>query len=260
MMSGGSSVDARTVSSALPMQGIRWVKEKSSGVRAVLFDYDDTLEDVGEGKIRAKRAVATRVVGLAAEGDTDKVVKLIDQIEIEMDRAGQFDKDKWWIGLLRMLHVEPDAATAKGLTSVYYSELMQYSRPFPDVAETLGHLKSRGLKLGLVTNTDMTPGMKKLRLKRSGIQMNNFDVVVIAGEDTVEIKPNRAPFIFALDKLRIEGPRSIYVGDKAYADVGGARAAGMWTALVKRNGSSDASVGDPEPDVYLASLSDLMAL
>ncbi|MGZ4267992.1 MAG: HAD-IIA family hydrolase [Solirubrobacteraceae bacterium] len=71
-------------------------------------------------------------------------------------------------------------------------------------------------------------------------------------------KPEAQLFITALDRLG--GERVLMVGDRLDADVAGARAAGLSTALVL-TGATDveaARVADPRPDHVAASLGDLV--
>jgi putative hydrolase of the HAD superfamily len=85
-----------------------------------------------------------------------------------------------------------------------------------------------------------------------------FDCVVISGELGVT-KPDARIFREALGKLAMEGENVWHVGDNLATDVGGARAAGIHSIWLNRNGTIR-RIGDPEPDIEVHSLSELMSL
>jgi putative hydrolase of the HAD superfamily len=104
---------------------------------------------------------------------------------------------------------------------------------YPDAEETLGLLKQRKLKLGLITNgleSDIREVLPKIGL--AGF----FDVEVtsnLAGA----VKPHRAIFIHALEKLGIVPSEALYVGDLVDRDYGGARSCGLKALLLDRDDS-----------------------
>lgn len=95
-------------------------------------------------------------------------------------------------------------------------------QPFVDVNETLDELTKRGVRLAIVT------GSQKFRahhvLERVGLQ-NRFEFVITA-DDTLEHKPNPAPFLEAAKRLDLKPAECLVVGDGA-SDMYSGRAAGM---------------------------------
>ena|SRR5688572_15120550 len=95
-------------------------------------------------------------------------------------------------------------------------------RVFDDVRPTLVHLKTRGLKLGIISNWDerLRPLLDKLDLAPF------FDAIVVSSEIGF-CKP--APEIFreALRSLDVAAQRAWHVGDSEAEDVQGARNVGM---------------------------------
>ena len=93
----------------------------------------------------------------------------------------------------------------------------------------LESLRDRGLKLGLVSNA-FDPGWLLHRdLERMGIAQR-LDVAVFSSE-VGKRKPHPAIFEAALDALDVEPERALFVGDRRYEDVRGAKELGMRTVL-----------------------------
>jgi putative hydrolase of the HAD superfamily len=100
----------------------------------------------------------------------------------------------------------------------------------------LGHLRSAGLRLGVVSNSD---GRVEAALEAAGLR-DCFDVVIDSALFGAE-KPDPAIFRAALRTLAVEPHEALYVGDLYEVDVLGARAAGMEAVLLA---PSDAAVPD----------------
>ena len=84
-----------------------------------------------------------------------------------------------------------------------------------------------------------------------------FDVVVISGEVGFA-KPDASIFRLALNKLPVEPENVWHVGDSLTTDVAGAKAAGLTAVWLNRSGLVRRE-SDPEPDLEIRSLSNLMA-
>jgi len=120
---------------------------------------------------------------------------------------------------------------AEQLTPLVYHALAEEFQPDdwvpPDVPDTLGYLRRQGYQLGLLTNRSQ-PCQEDL--ERLGL-LEYFSLVVAAGEiDTW--KPNAGIFLYSLEQLEARPEETLYVGDNYYADVLGARRAGLHTLLV----------------------------
>jgi HAD superfamily hydrolase (TIGR01509 family) len=126
---------------------------------------------------------------------------------------------------------------------------------YPGVLRTLDELRSKSLKLGLVTNnsragTDLT--LRRLNLR-------SFFDSVITRDDCEEMKPASAPILKTLAELGVSPDASILVGD-GLVDVMAARAAGIRSAAVTSGYSSAARILQAQPDYVLGSINDLPAL
>ena len=102
-------------------------------------------------------------------------------------------------------------------------------RIFDDVRPVLGELRSRGLKLCVISNWDerMRPLLDALELAQY------FDAIVISHE-AGHTKPAREIFLRAAEQLNLPPEHILHVGDSAREDDEGARRAGMQAALLDR--------------------------
>ena len=110
---------------------------------------------------------------------------------------------------------------------------MEASQSFRDTEPTLKRLKRAGIRLAIVSDSDGTPGIKRLRVGRLPFR-SLFDTVVVAGEDTPKVKPSSAPFLLVATRLGLPPKECAYVGDNPSTDIEGAKAAGLVTILVRR--------------------------
>lgn len=103
-------------------------------------------------------------------------------------------------------------------------------------------LRGAGYKLGLVSDSDGTPGMKRKRIRQVPFH-NLFEAIVVAGEDTPRVKPGHESFRLIARELRLQPRSCVYVGDNPRTDIEGAQAVGMISVLVNRRGNRG---GDPD--------------
>jgi len=88
-------------------------------------------------------------------------------------------------------------------------------------------LRERGLKTGLVSNAFDPPSLLHRDLDQMGLG-ERLDVAVFSSE-IGKRKPHPAIFETALRRLGVEPDRAVFVGDRRYEDVRGAKELGMTT-------------------------------
>lgn len=108
---------------------------------------------------------------------------------------------------------------------------------FPEVEESLRALKARGLRLSVVSNWDSTlPSL----LSRLGLD-RHFDEVVVSALVGAS-KPGPAIFEEALRRAGVAPGEALHVGDSLLEDYHGARAAGLLSLLLDRDGTAPEGV------------------
>ena len=88
-------------------------------------------------------------------------------------------------------------------------------------------LRERGLKTGLVSNAFDPPALLHRDLEQMGLG-SRLDVAVFSSE-TGKRKPHPAIFETVLARLGVDPGRALFVGDRRYEDVRGAKEVGMTT-------------------------------
>jgi putative hydrolase of the HAD superfamily len=106
-------------------------------------------------------------------------------------------------------------------------------------------LRTRGLKLALVSNTASPRWLMEPILERMGL-VDRVDAIVLSSE-VGKRKPHPAIFERALDELGVAPVEALFVGDGLEADVAGASRVGMRTVQALWFRADDATV-EVEPD------------
>ncbi len=126
---------------------------------------------------------------------------------------------------------------------------------YPDAAPALAGLRSRGLRLVVVSNWDVSlPEV----LARAGLAELLDGVVTSAGVGAP--KPDPAIFAVALALAGVAAHEAIHVGDSPTHDVAGARAAGIEPVLLRRAGTEAAHIGEPEGRPVAAQVATIRSL
>jgi FMN hydrolase / 5-amino-6-(5-phospho-D-ribitylamino)uracil phosphatase len=131
----------------------------------------------------------------------------------------------------------------------------------PDVAPVLATLRDRGMRLGVLSSTSWPREWHEERLRDDGV-LDLFDACVWSS-DLEWTKPHPEAFRAAMEAVGVSDPgRCVFVGDRPYDDISGAKAVGMRTVFVPH---SDIPVAqqvpvDVHPDAVLDRLGDLPEL
>jgi putative hydrolase of the HAD superfamily len=209
-----------------------------SEIKAVLFDLDETLIDSIQGHVGAHERVSELIIEYLENNkikiNSEELILQISNLDDAMNKKFIYDRDKWWPDLIHS--VAPKTFVSqdliKKLTKEYWQSYALNATPYEDTVTTLIYLKKNYL-LGLISDTDHLPGMKRYRIDIQSFK-SLFDLTLVSGEETKETKPSPEPFLYAAKKLGIKGNECIFVGDKPFADIEGAKKALMKTILVYR--------------------------
>jgi pyrophosphatase PpaX len=126
---------------------------------------------------------------------------------------------------------------------------------YPGAVETLRMLRSRGLRIGLVTNNGHAG--TEITLRR--YHLTAFFDAIVTRDDCEEMKPDGAPVRKILTKMNIRPQEAILVGD-GVIDIMAARAVGLPSVAVATGPFSSDRLIQAEPDYLLGSVNDLPLL
>ena len=207
-------------------------------ITALLFDFDGTLLDTNELIIQTFLSVLGE--HFPGEYGREDVLHFIgpslEQTFMEIAPGRVNELSDQYRRLNRTLHDE--------LVSEY-----------DGVAETLRTLKSRGLKMAIVSTKREETILHGLKLM--GVH-DVFDVLV-ALDHVQNPKPHPEPLELALRLLEADQQEALMIGDNSH-DIEGGKNAGVRTAGVAWTAKGEEFLASFEPDFMLQHISDLLDL
>ena len=141
------------------------------------------------------------------------------------------------------------ADTLAEITHVYADSFLDYAPPaHADAVKVLRSVREMGLRIGLISNTGMTPGTTfRTYLANTGM-LDYFDTLTFSDEVKLS-KPAEEIFLMTLRSLDAAPGRTAHVGDSIRNDVAGARKCGLKTVWITGfSERDDPSDPDTEPD------------
>lgn len=209
-------------------------------ISLLIFDLDGTLVDSRED-IAAAANHALRALRMP-ERPVEAIVGFVgDGVPRLMARAlgpGREDLVEGAVGLFR---------------AYYADHLLDASRLYPGVRETLEHFRSK--PLAVVSNK---PGAFTYGVL-GGLGIADYFAVVVGGDGPTGRKPDPAPVGAVLARVGVPPQEAVVVGDSP-VDVQVARAAGTTACAVTYGFRSREDLEAARPDFLIDDLRDLIAL
>ncbi|MDQ0116277.1 HAD family hydrolase [Paenibacillus harenae] len=207
-------------------------------VEAVLFDLDNTLLN----RRLAFRRFTERLIDnyMIVDREADKSL-IIDEIRMA-DRDGYRGKRELY-SELHTTYRWKEGVTPESLLSYWFSEFYRCTVLMDGAVDTLSLVRSKGLKLGLITNG--SAHSQNAKIDFAGIR-DYFDAIIVSDEVHVK-KPDPAIFAIAMQRLGVKPSDAIYVGDHPVNDVLGARRAGLRSVWFRGDEPWDERLEKGEP-------------
>ena len=192
----------------------------NSSYRAIIFDLDGTLIDNHTSCVAAFNSLC-RLFPQALDPKS----------EIQMEK------------IFRLFHLKRPAVSYRWFCKTYQWEnapsfaafwalwlklYMASITPFSDSIDTLKELRSRGYRIGMITNGDTH--FQREKLKSSGLK-EYLDHIIISGEIGIQ-KPDPRIYQISADVLGVDLSKCLFVGNTNSTDIAGAFNAGMDAMLV----------------------------
>ena len=195
-------------------------------VRAVVFDFGQTLVDSAGGFRAAEKQLQARLLAGLPGVDPEPFLEYYRQQRFEFQQRSDFSRKALCLAVLDHYGHPADPAVVEAWETDYWESVRANTREFPEARGVLQTLKL-SFRLGLVTNTQGQGREGTHRLGDFPELIAHFDAVVIAGEAGVPEKPALRPFRMCLERLGCLPEEGVYVGDDWRIDLCGARGAGM---------------------------------
>lgn len=238
------------------------------GVQAVIFDWGGTLAtyaavELGDMWALAARHIAAKhpVAPSGAGLDEEEVRQRLGAVEEAFwSRTATDQRSGTLADILASaahdLGVDVAEAVLEEAAVRYLDSWTPHIEHDPEARETLTALRARGIAIGMLSNTHWPRAFHERFLER-----DHLAALIDARVYTSELpymKPHALAFRAALDALGGPEPaHTIFVGDRPFDDVHGARAAGMRTVLRPNPHVPPYAV---EPDAVIERLSELLPL
>jgi putative hydrolase of the HAD superfamily len=127
-----------------------------------------------------------------------------------------------------------------------------------DAVQVLQGIKDMGLKMGLISNTGMTPGFTFRSYMEEEGMLEYFQTLTFSDEVKLA-KPGSEIFMMTLKALGATPEQTIHVGDHVTNDVVGAKRCGMKTVWISGfYEREDPDDPETEPDITVSSLADVV--
>jgi putative hydrolase of the HAD superfamily len=230
----------------------------TSPVEAVIFDWGGTLSVFVEAELVDAWALAAR--HLAPDHADELTARMVGVEAAFWATTASHQRSATLADLLAAATAELDLDVAEALfeeAAVHYLDAWTpHVRHDPDAVPTLEALRAQGLRLGLLSNTHWPRAFHERFLERDGLA-DLLDARLYTSELPYQ-KPHADAFAAALVELGVDDPcRAVFVGDRPFDDISGAKAVGM-RAVLRPNPFAEPH--DVEPDATIAALPELIPL
>jgi putative hydrolase of the HAD superfamily len=229
-------------------------------VEAVIFDWGGTLTPWMDIDGRHWPRIAD---GLVAAGRLDSVraAEAVAMLAAADAEAWRLARDEQRSARLEDMFAGIGLELDDAVYALYRAEWEWATHLDPDVPALFEALRARGIKVGVLSNTIWPRRMHEEIFARDGV-LHLIDGAVYTSE-IPWTKPHPEAFAAAMVAVGVvDAGRCVFVGDRPFDDIFGARRAGMRPVLLPHSRIPDVQRGhtDGEPDAVVQRLSEVVGL
>lgn len=193
-------------------------------IKAVLFDFDETLQDRTEAFEKYMDAFFN---DFFPDLDEEEIEKRKEDMRVTgnggyVTHNGYASRDEWYEDLAGKWNWN-NAPSGKDLTMHYDTTFGDHNVIFPNSEKLLKELKSRGYTVGIITNGPSY--LQHHKLDMSGLRQY-CDIIVVSGDIGIH-KPDPMIFTYTAEKYGLNPSECVYVGDHPKNDIEASLKAGM---------------------------------
>ncbi|MGH3362136.1 MAG: HAD family hydrolase [Nocardioides sp.] len=227
------------------------------GIEAVIFDWGGTLTRWHDIDFHAESLALAQAV---VDADHDVTVSQ-ERLHAAGDAIWGKSRDHQRSSTIADLFDEAGLAHDPELLTGYYEFWEPHTLTDPEAGPLFEALHREGIKVGVLSNTIWPRTWHEGFFRRDGV-LDLIDGDVYTSE-IPWTKPSERAFGAAMAAVGVEDPsRCVYVGDRLFDDVWGARNAGLRAVHVPHSDIPASQVGHTEgqPDAVAHRLSEIPAL
>ncbi len=218
-------------------------------IDAVIFDWGGTLTPW--------HTIDVRESWLAATGDSALADRLGAAEDLAWTRSRDEQVSATLVDVLQAAGVDAD----DDFLADYYAWWEPHTLIDPDVPELFAWLRAQDIRIGVLSNT-IWPRERHEDIFARDEVLGLLDGAVYSSE-IPWTKPHTEAFRAALSAVDVaDASRAVFVGDRPFDDIHGAKAVGMRAVLVPHSKVPDWQRGhvEGEPDAVIDRLADLRAV
>ncbi|WP_067820460.1 HAD family hydrolase [Actinomadura kijaniata] len=220
-------------------------------IDAVIFDWGGTLtpwHDIELGEMW--RAIC------AAHLDPERVEEVATALLEAENELWRRQREEHRSATLDELFALAGVEPTEALLATKFEAWTPHTIIDPAAPPLLAALRERGIRVGVLSNTMWTRDWHERIFARDGV-LDLLDGAVYSSE-IPWTKPHPKAFRAAMDAVGADDPaRCVFVGDRPFDDVHGAKSAGMRAVLVPND--IVPAYADATPDAVVTDLGDLLA-
>ena len=228
-------------------------------VEAVLFDWGGTLTPWHTIDLREQWRAYTQVYD---PDRADELAGLLLAAEDACWLAGrQHQRSATLDEVFVAVGITPSGDRHETALAAYLDAWEPHTWTDPEVVPLFTALRGRGIRVGILSNTLWPGSHHEEVLRRDGV-LHLVDGAVFSSE-LAFTKPHPESFFAALRAVGVADPsRAVFVGDRPYDDIHGAREVGMRAVLVPHSRIPEHQRGHIEgrPDGVVNRLGEVLAL
>jgi len=234
--------------------GLRW--NGAVAVDAVVFDWGGTLSVFVEAELVDAWRLVARHLDPARE---DEVTEALVAVEEEFwattaTHQRSTTLPKLLAAASERLGLDAAEALLEEAGTRHLDAWTPHIRHDPDAVPTLRALRDRGARIAMLSNTHWPRPFHEHFLERDGL-VELIDARLYTSEMPFQ-KPHPSAFRAALDAVGVDDEaRAVFVGDRPFDDISGAKAIGMKAVL---RATSSVPGYDVEPDAVIDDLPTLL--
>lgn len=207
-------------------------------IRAVIFDFGQTLADSADGFRKAekdaKEAIYHHLFPTGPDAAWESFLPAYRKLRKAFHDRSDFSRAALWNAVYEHFSATSDPGRIERWETDYWAKVKAMTTPFPETRRVLETL-SRDYRLALITNTQgqKVPGGHRIALFPD--LETCFDTIIVAGESGIPPKPDPEAFRTCLDKMDLAPRQAVFVGDDWRIDICGAADAGLHPVWIQHH-------------------------